>query len=64
MIALGYNNDPQMKGLIQLIQSKADDQGRWKLEYEYNAKTWGNFGNKGELNKWVTLRALRVLTSI
>jgi hypothetical protein len=64
MIALGYNNDPRMKDLIQFIQSKADAQCRWKLENEYNAKTWGNFGNKGEPNKWVTLRALRVLTSI
>ncbi len=63
MVALGYGEDPRMKPLRQFIQDKADAQGRWKLENEYNAKTWGNFGNKGEPNKWVTLRALRFLTS-
>jgi hypothetical protein len=64
MVSLGYGSDPRMQSLIELIQNKADHQGRWHLEYEVNAKTWGNYGNKGEPNKWVTLRALRVLSAI
>ena len=45
----------------QLIKDKQDDQGRWPLEYEYTGKTWVDFGVKKQPNKWVTLRALRVL---
>jgi len=29
--------------------------------FDYNGKTWVNFGVKKKPNKWVTLRALRVL---
>ena len=36
-------------------------QGRWALEYDYAGKTWVDFGAKKQPNKWVTLRALRVL---
>jgi hypothetical protein len=64
MVPLGYGHDPRMKGIIQLILDKADDQVRWKLENEYNAKTWGSYGTKGEPNKWVTIRARRVLSGI
>ena len=64
LVPLGYGSDPRMQSLFKLIQNKADPQGRWKLEYEYNAKTWGSYGTKGEPNKWVTLRALRVLSAI
>jgi len=31
------------------------------MEYSYTGKTWGDFGPKKMPNKWVTLRALRVL---
>jgi hypothetical protein len=46
-----------------MIDEKQDDQGRWPLEYDYTGKTWVNFGVKKQPNKWVTLRALRVLKS-
>jgi hypothetical protein len=58
---LGYAGDPRMNNLIQLISEKQDDQGRWLLENDYAGKTWGEWGNKKEPNKWVTLRALRVI---
>jgi len=57
---LGLGNDHRLANLMQLIREKADDEGKWLLENEYNSKTWGNYGIKGEPNKWVTLRALRV----
>lgn len=63
MTALGYGDDPRLSSLIQLIKDKSDPQGRWVLEYQYGSKTWGSYGRKGLPNKWVTLRALRVLST-
>jgi hypothetical protein len=50
-----------MAGLLELIHSKQDEQGRWNLENEYIGKTWVDFGARNEVNKWVTLRALRTM---
>jgi hypothetical protein len=57
--ALGYGMDERLDNAYELIRSKQDERGRWALDYEYNAKTWVNFGRPKEANKWVTLRALR-----
>jgi len=62
MVRLGYGKDPRLANAIQLIQDKQDNQGRWPMEYDYSGKTWVDFGKKKEPNKWVTLRALRVLS--
>ena len=64
LVELGYGNDPRLANSIELIRSKQDEQGRWLLEYDYIGKTWGNFGAKKEANKWVTLRALKVLKKV
>lgn len=61
LTALGYGNDPRLKNTLELIQQKQDAHGRWPLEYDYTGKTWGNYGAKKQANKWVTLRAMRVL---
>jgi hypothetical protein len=61
LIGLGYSNDPRLTNALCLIREKQDEQGRWTLEYSYAGKTWIDFGKKKEPNKWVTLRALRVL---
>lgn len=61
LVNLGYQNDPRLQNAIELIRNKQDDQGRWSLEYDYTGKTWVDFGVKQQPNKWVTLRALRVL---
>ncbi|MGA9396729.1 MAG: hypothetical protein WBV22_00600 [Anaerolineaceae bacterium] len=61
LVNLGCAQDPRMKNLIQLIVDKQDANGRWVLEYDYAGKTWGDWGEKKQPNKWVTLRALRVL---
>jgi hypothetical protein len=34
------------------------------LEYDYTSKTWVDIGIKKQPNKWVTLRALRVLKKV
>ncbi len=57
----GYGKDPRLANTLQLILDKQDDQGRWAMEYSYAGKTWGDFGPKKQPNKWVTLRAMRVL---
>lgn len=61
LTALGYGSDPRLANALDLILSKQDDQGRWKMAYTYNGKTWVDIEEKGQPSKWVTLRAARVL---
>jgi hypothetical protein len=61
LVNLGMGSDPRMANLLDLISSKQDAAGRWRLEYVYRDKTWVNFGRKSQPNKWVTLRAVSVL---
>jgi hypothetical protein len=62
LTALGYGRDPRLENGLKLLLDKRDEEGRWKLEYTYNGKTWVDVEKKGEPSKWVTLRGLRVLT--
>jgi hypothetical protein len=64
LVGLGYGNDPRLANALVLIRDKQDSQGRWPLEYGYAGKTWVDFGEKKQPNKWVTLRAMRVLKQI
>jgi len=61
LAALGHAQDVRLARAIELVASKQDADGHWKLEYTYNGKTWVDIERKGEPSKWVTLRALRVL---
>jgi hypothetical protein len=61
---LGYGNDPRLARAVELVLEKQDSNGRWALEYDYAGKTWVDFGAKKQPNKWVTLRALRVLKAV
>ncbi|MCB0052744.1 MAG: hypothetical protein KDE24_24740, partial [Caldilinea sp.] len=51
----------RLRPALELLLSKRDKQGRWRMEYSYNGKTWVEIERKGEPSKWVTLRAVRVL---
>jgi hypothetical protein len=64
LTALGCAGDPRMKNLIQLVLDKQDKDGRWILENDYAGKTWGDWGEKKQPNKWVTLRAMRVIKQL
>lgn len=64
LAGLGYGEDPRLANAIKLIREKQDSQGRWALEYDYTGKTWVDFGPKKQPNKWVTLRARRVLEAV
>jgi hypothetical protein len=61
LAAFGCGRNPRLQNALNLIRAKQDAQGRWALEYDYAGKTWVDFGKKKQPNKWVTLRALRVL---
>jgi len=61
LVGLGYGRDPRLANALAAIRDKQDAQGRWLLEYDYTGKTWVDWGRKNQPNKWVTLRALRVL---
>jgi len=63
LTALGYGSDPRLAKTLGLIRQKQDENGRWLLEnnYGYYHKWWVKYGSKNKPNKWVTLRALRVL---
>ena len=61
LVNLGFGDDPRLESAYKLLLSKADEQGRWKMEYSYNGKTWVDVEEKGKPSKWVTLRALYAL---
>jgi hypothetical protein len=60
LTGLGYR-DSRMQEALELVISKQDEQGRWKLESTYNGRFQVNIEQKGKPSKWVTLNALRVL---
>jgi hypothetical protein len=61
LVGLGYGKDPRLENALNIIRDKQDSRGRWLMEYDYSGKTWIDFGVKKQPNKWVTLRALRLL---
>ncbi len=61
LVNLGYGKDSRLSRALAFIRNKQDANGRWPLEYGYSGKTWVDFGLKKQPNKWVTLRAARVL---
>jgi hypothetical protein len=64
LVGLGYGRDPRLANALDLIREKQDAHGRWPLGIRLRGKTWVDFGKKKEPNKWVTLRALRVLKAV
>jgi hypothetical protein len=57
---LGYR-DERMQEAVDLVISKLDAQGRWKLESTFNGRFQTNIERKGEPSKWITLNALKAL---
>ncbi|HUE99567.1 MAG TPA: hypothetical protein VMN99_09945 [Anaerolineales bacterium] len=62
-VSLGYASHKRLEGTLHVIREKQNEHGQWLMEYDYTGKTWLDFGKKKHPNKWVTLRALRVLQS-
>jgi hypothetical protein len=61
---LGYGGDPRLANAVEWLRDKQNEQGQWAMEYDYTGKTWVTLGEKRQPNKWVTLRALRVLKAV
>lgn len=64
LAALGCASDPRVTAGVEYVLSKQDAQGRWRMEYTYNGKTWADVEEKGRPSKWVTLRALRLVKKV
>ena len=63
MLALaqaGYADHPFVQASAKWLLAKRDIQGRWTLE-QVPGKMWASFGQVGQPNKWVTLRAAQLL---
>jgi len=53
--------DTRLRDVLEVLKSKADDQGRFSLESVWTAwKDW-EFGQKKEPSRWLTLSAWRIL---
>lgn len=61
---LGYGEDPRLANAISLIEDKKTPDGKWLLDYDYTGKIVYDFGEKKKPNKWVTIRAYKVLLSL
>src|SRR5208283_1042944 len=59
LVKLGYR-DNRIDDAINLLISKQDDQGRWKMEKSYNNRLLMGLERDGKPSKWLTLNALRV----
>jgi hypothetical protein len=57
---LGYH-DQRMQEAIDILVSKQDGEGKWKLENTFNGRFQTNIEQKGKPSKWITLNALKVL---
>jgi hypothetical protein len=60
VLLMAGGTSPRLGPAISVVLSKQDEQGRWLLEHTPH-NGWASFGRTGQPNKWVTLRALRVL---
>ena len=57
---LGYR-DERMQEAVDLVVSKQDSQGKWKLENTFNGRFLANIEQKHKLSKWITLKAIKTL---
>ncbi len=64
LVRLGYGDDRRLSNTLDIIREKQNEYGQWPMEYDYTGKTWLDFGDKKRSNKWVTLRALKVLKAV
>ncbi|HEU4355337.1 MAG TPA: nitrogen fixation protein NifH [Actinomycetota bacterium] len=61
---LGHARDPRLANALELVLSKQRPDGRWRNEYAYNRKTWGDIERQGQPSRWVTLRTCAVLKQV
>jgi hypothetical protein len=58
---LAYGKDPRFRAYAEIVISMQDEKGRW---LKRAGSRIVNVGKNGQPNKWITLRALRVVKAI
>ena len=53
--------DERMQEAVDLVITKQDKDGKWKMESGFNDRFQTKIERKGEPSKWITLNAMRVL---
>jgi hypothetical protein len=53
-------NDPRLAEMVEIVQSKADSEGKFVPESEWTAWRGWDFGQKKEPSKWLTFLVLRM----
>lgn len=61
LASLGYR-DARMQDAMDIIRKKQTPSGKWVLENTFNGRFITNIEAKGKESKWITLKALQVLS--
>lgn len=64
LLALALHDEPMREeyaSALEAVRTAADGQMRWKLRNSFNGKMLADVEEKGQLSRWLTCRALRVL---
>jgi hypothetical protein len=62
LVAVGESPRPEYEAALALVREAADPQMRWKLRNSFNGKMIADVEKRGAPSKWLTLRALQVLS--
>ncbi len=54
-------SDKRMQEAVDVLISKQESEGRWKLETTFNGRMQLDIEEKGKPSKWITLNALKVV---
>ena len=57
----GVDWEPRMVAAMDVVARRRRQDGRWAGSSQYPGQTWVSYPGAGEPNRWVTLRALRVV---
>ena len=57
----GVEPNDHVREAIELVESKRDSSGRWILEDPYSGEYHFTYEEVGQVSRWITLKALRVL---
>lgn len=54
-------SDPRLAEAVDVVRSKQQPDGRWRLEHRYRGQTYFDMERVGTPSRWNTLRAMRVM---
>jgi hypothetical protein len=62
LAGVGEGRRPEYEDALAIIGDAADDEMRWTMRNSFNGKMYGDVEKKGQPSRWLTLRALDVLS--